>query len=254
MADVLPLIKDVDVFILEADGKINADYGYGYLIAKRLATFNVKTQLVSLEKHSDKLAQLPNIPFFISGGMTEVTAEVEWVREARTFLQETIRKNQENFPIKQQPIFGICFGAQIIAEAYRQGSVEYLDEPEIGITQVTVDTPHPLFQGFKKKFPAYTFHYNQIKPCEDFSLLSLHRHRGHTFVQAFGIPKTLCFGVQFHPELMYDEFQMLMKTYADLLRSLNQDVEQILKQLPVIPTNAELLYNFLHYTSLLEEG
>lgn len=253
MTGVFPPVKDVDAFILEADGKVDANHGYGYLIAKRLAAFNVNTQLISLEQHADKLTQLPNKPFFISGGMTEVTSKVDWIVKVRKFLQETIQKNQQSYPLKQQAIFGICFGAQIIAEAYRKGSVEYLNEPEIGITKVTVDIPHPLFKGFEENFPAYTFHYNQIKTCKDFTLLARHQYKGHTFVQAFGIPKASCIGVQFHPEFMYEEFQTLLKTYSNLLRTLNQDSEQILKNLPKIPKNANLLYNFLRFAALKEK-
>jgi GMP synthase-like glutamine amidotransferase len=252
MTDVLSKNGSVDAFILEADGTVDADHGYGYLIAKRLADFNVKTQLISLEKEADKLTQLPKKPLFISGGMTEVTAEVDWVVEVRSFLRETIHKNQQADPSDQHAIFGICFGAQIIAESYRKGSVVYLEDPEIGETQVTVDDPHPLFQGFEKTFPAYTFHYNQIKPHKDFSLIAQNHYKGHTFTQAFEIPKASCFGVQFHPEFGYEEFQTLVKTYAGLLRSLHQNPEEILKSLPEIPHNAGLLHNFFQFYSKQE--
>ncbi|MFX1252186.1 MAG: type 1 glutamine amidotransferase [Promethearchaeota archaeon] len=237
-------LHNAHVIVLEADGKVDSQHGYGYLIAKRLTEFKINAALVSIVENAQILETLPPKPLILSGGMTEVTADIDWIVKTKAFFRERIKFNQEVEKKNRLPTFGICFGAQLLVESYSKGSVKYLDDPEIGITDVPLKVPsHPIFQGYEKQFKGYTFHYNQIK-TQKVSVLSSHVHKGHHFIQAFEIPDSSCFGVQFHPELNYEEMKTLLHTYKDLIKNLGLDVDPIIRTLPKIPANSVILKNF----------
>lgn len=241
-------LQKADVIVLEADGKIDPQHGYGHLIVKRLAEFNINAIIISIVENTQTLEKLPPKPLILSGGMTEVTADVDWLNKTREFITGKIKANQKLEKEKRTPIFGICFGAQLLAECYSKGSVKYLDDPEIGITKVNIGSPHhPIFNGYKEDFNAYTFHYNQIK-TQDVSTISSHQHKNHHFIQAFEIPNASCYGIQFHPEFNYKEFITLLHTYKQLLKDLGLNAENIIKNLPKIQQNSIILKNFIDLT------
>ncbi len=200
---------------------------------------------MSIAENTAILEELPKIPLILSGGMTEVTADIDWIRDLKSFISEIIKRNQQ-IPEDAQPIFGICFGAQIIAESYRKGSVRFLEDPEFGISRIKLDDRnHPLFTGFDKEFDAYSFHYNQIW-SEDLRVLSKHRHMGHEFLQAFEIADARAFGVQFHPEFTFEQITKLFETYRDLILEFGFDLQPIISNLKRLQGNENLLRNFIN--------
>ncbi|MFX1535814.1 MAG: type 1 glutamine amidotransferase [Promethearchaeota archaeon] len=240
-------LQNANVIVLEADGKVDSQHGYGYLIVKRLAEFKINAALVSIVENAQVLETLPPKPLILSGGMTEVTSDIDWIVKTKAFFSERIKSNREVEKKNRLSAFGICFGAQLLVESYSKGSVKYLDDPEIGTTEVPLNVPsHPIFQGYKNQFNAYTFHYNQIE-TQDVSILSSHVHKGHHFIQAFEIPDSSYFGVQFHPEFNYEEMITLLNTYKDLIKNLGLDVDLIIRTLPKIPDNSLILKNFCNY-------
>jgi len=240
-------VKDfdaTDVIILEADGLIDQEHGYGTPIHRRLQESDINSMIFPVQENVDRLGDLPSRPMILSGGMTEVTADIEWIRDLKSFILEIIKSNRED-PSAVRPVFGICFGAQIIAECYRKGSVRYLDDPEIGISNITLDRPeHPLFKGMPHVFDAYSFHYNQIW-SEDVTIISNHVHKGHHFLQAFEVPDAHAFGVQFHPEFKQSEMLKLYKTYESLIADLGFDLRPVIETLPEITGNHLILKNFI---------
>ena len=239
--------SEADVIILEADGLIDETHGYGFSILKRLVEFNLKPALVSIVDNAEVLYQLPRKPLIFSGGMTEVTADVGWVTMAKQFVSEAVMENKKQSGKDRISMLGICFGAQLIAEALIPGSVTYLDDPEIGTSPITLDiTDHNLFHGLPSTFDAYSFHYNQIK-LGGLKSISSHTHMEHQFLQAFEIPNAFVFGVQFHPELKHAEMKKLLETYRDLIGDLGFDVSPIISNLPEITNTPLILKNFYEF-------
>ena len=93
--------------------------------------------------------------------------------------------------------------------------------------------------------PGGKFHYIQIKLEKEFTILSSNKHMEHHFIQAFEIPNTSCFGVQFHPEFQHQEFLTFIKTYRDLILELGLDYEEIVSKIKDFDPNAKLLRNFI---------
>ncbi|MFW9844365.1 MAG: type 1 glutamine amidotransferase [Candidatus Thorarchaeota archaeon] len=218
--------------------------GYGYPISKRLNSFGVKHEIIPIAENTSILPELPKKPLILSGGMTEVTANVDWINDLKAYISQIIKQNQEN-PRNMQPILGICFGAQIIAESYRKGSVRFLEDPEFGLSRIVLeDNDLPIFKGFENEFDAYSFHYNQIWST-DFQILSKHKHMGHEFLQAFEVPDSTVFGVQFHPEFTREQMIRLFNTYQNLILEFGFDLQPIIDDLENIKGNEKILRNFI---------
>ena len=237
-------LEHTDVIILEADGLVDTSNGYGTPIFQALEDFGITAAVVPISHRTDILQRLPKKHLILSGGMTEVTADIEWIRELKSFILSIIKSNQQSKSNHRQAIMGICFGAQIIAECYSKGSVTYLDDPEIGVSRISLATEnHDLFAGFSREFDAYSFHYNQIW-SDDVTVLSQHLHMGHRFIQAFEIPDASTVGVQFHPEFTHQQMSRLFETYRELIRNLGFDLQPIIDTLPPISGNRQILKNF----------
>jgi len=241
-------IFDTDIIILEADGKVDSNHGYGFLLHKRLQEFDINSYLFSLPQNANQLEQLPPKPLIISGGATEVTANIDWVVRSRDFIYKKLQDNINAESVNRIPILGICFGAQLIAESFSKGSVTVSEVPEIGVTSVKLETSsHPLFKGYKHQyFDAYTFHYNQIG-LKDIVALSIDSDHTKDFAEAFEIQGSSCFGLQFHPEFKYDEFVTLMETNKEVISEIGRNSDSIIKNIRDIPSNAIILKNFFDF-------
>ncbi|MGY5853341.1 MAG: hypothetical protein RTU92_07250 [Candidatus Thorarchaeota archaeon] len=237
-------LEESDVIILEADGRIDATHGYGTPIHDALTEHEITSSIVPIAHNTEVLERLTRKPLILSGGMTEVTADIDWIRDLKYFILDIIKQNQQIEYKDRQPIMGICFGAQIIAECYSEGSVTYLDDPEIGVSRIRLAAKnHPLFSGFSNEFNAYSFHYNQIW-SDRVRILSQHLHMGHRFIQAFEVPDASVFGVQFHPEFNHSQMITLYKTYRKLIKELGFNLQPIIDTLPLLSGNRLLLKNF----------
>jgi GMP synthase-like glutamine amidotransferase len=104
-----------------------------------------------------------------------------WLLPELEFLTKAI--------VQDIPIFGICFGGQLLARALG-GSVAPGPKPEIGWTVAHTDWPDLVSTG-----PWFQFHYDRWQlPAE-----ALEVARNSAASQAFVSARNL--GVQFHPEL-----------------------------------------------------
>ncbi len=98
---------------------------------------------------------------------------------------------------RQVPIFGICFGGQMLAHAVG-GRVERADRPEIGWFSVD---PHPGMNPFLvqnpwfHQNPWFQWHYDRFVPPVGATVLAM----GAQGAQAFLLDRSL--GLQFHPEV-----------------------------------------------------
>jgi len=234
---------DKDLIILEADGFIDEVHGYGYPIKKALEKSDLSSTIVSLTDNASNLSEFTGKPMIISGGMTEVTANVSWIIEAKNQISDILQNNRDAKNESTTPLLGICFGAQLIAEAYSPGSVKYLDDPEIGVSRIRLEEKHPLFDGFPSEFDAYAFHYNQIK-AKNLDVISSQQHMGYSFVQAFEVSGSYAYGVQFHPELTLNAMKRLLRTYRSLISGLGHDVDQINTEILDITENHRIFHNF----------
>lgn len=239
-----PDITGKDVIILESDGTIDK-YGHTFAwpVHLRMKELGYRTGILSLVKHFELLPFITPKPVIIAGGMTEATSELEWVKRSRDFFRNLMLP--ETVATSSLPVLGICFGAQILAESYMTGSVSFLRESEIGPRTINIDIPdHPLFRGKGDVLKVYEFHYNKIC-CEGLIPVSSSAYGNTSFLQAFQVPGTLCFGVQFHPEFDGNQLKNLTDHYGRLLSHLGWDRISFNEKDKVLKPHHDILDNFM---------
>jgi GMP synthase-like glutamine amidotransferase len=117
------------------------------------------------------------------------------------------------------PVLGICFGAQMLAEALG-GTVEPAGGQEIG--WVTIDTADP---GLIPPGPWLEFHHDRCVPPRRATVLA----RNRLGVQAFGVGRHLA--VQFHPEVDGEQFKLWLESGGRAeIEQAGLDPDQILAQ------------------------
>jgi GMP synthase-like glutamine amidotransferase len=109
---------------------------------------------------------------------------VPWLAAELDFVADVVDR--------QIPIFGICFGGQLLARALG-GSVARAPEPEMGWVMVDTDEPALVPEG-----PWMNFHFDRFTPPPQATEVA----RSALSSQAFVVGPHL--GVQFHPEMSPD--------------------------------------------------
>lgn len=105
---------------------------------------------------------------------------LDWVDRERRYLRKALAA--------EIPIFGVCFGAQILADVLG-GTIALSEYPEYGFTTVHTTDPDLVGPG-----PWLELHQDTITPPDDVEVVA----RNDAGVQAFTFGPHL--GVQFHPE------------------------------------------------------
>ncbi|QLC34662.1 gamma-glutamyl-gamma-aminobutyrate hydrolase family protein [Halarchaeum sp. CBA1220] len=112
--------------------------------------------------------------------------EEEWIAPTREWVARAHERGL--------PILGVCFGHQLVAAALG-GTVEGMDEYEIGYRDVTHDGSDRLFDGVDSEFTVFTTHSDAVTELPpNAELLAENDYGVHAFRRGNA------YGVQFHPE------------------------------------------------------
>lgn len=130
----------------------------------------------------------------IAGSVDSVNDDRPYVRALREWIRDT-----------DAPIFGVCFGHQILADALG-GTVERMRDPELGYRTFAVDEPDdPLFDDLPAELTAFACHGDAVvEPPPDATVLASN-DRG---VQALRTGRNA--SIQFHPEVDPDFARTLL--------------------------------------------
>ncbi|RJQ18229.1 glutamine-hydrolyzing GMP synthase [Candidatus Woesearchaeota archaeon] len=163
------------------------DFGgqYCHLIARRIRDFGVYAEVFPSTTDFSKHAQLKGI--ILSGGAASVYDEAS----------PTCNKELFHLGI---PIFGICYGHQLIAQ-FQNGEVISADSGEYGITEMHTVHESVLFEGLKKTEEVWMNHKDIVKDLPK-SFLTL-ASTIHSPIAAFENKEMKLYGVQFHPEVSH---------------------------------------------------
>ncbi len=150
---------------------------------------------------------LPAEPSFvvITGSSAHVQDRDPWVLRIEQWLVEIVKAGV--------PVFGICFGHQLLAQALG-GEVGLNPRGrEIGTIDIEITDDDPLLEGIALRFGANATHVDTVAKlppnARALARSSLDDHQVIRFA-------TGCYGVQFHPEIDRE----IMHGYFDARRAL----------------------------------
>jgi GMP synthase (glutamine-hydrolysing) len=122
----------------------------------------------------------------LTGSRASVYWEEEWIADLSAWVRDAVERDVA--------FLGVCFGHQLLAHALG-GTVEPMDEYEIGYRTVEHDGESPLLSGVDEEFTVFTTHSDSVVElppgAEQFAANDYGVH---------GFRTGDVFSVQFHPE------------------------------------------------------
>ena len=172
-------------------GVLVVDFGaqYAQLIARRVREANVYSEIVPSTISAQEVKDKNPSAIILSGGPSSVYAE-------------NAPKIDEAIFTLGVPIFGICYGFQVMA-ATLGGVVTRTGKSEFGRTQTTVVSESKTFGGLNSQQKTWMSHGDAVtKAPEGFTTTA---STESTPIAAFENATGTLAGVQFHPEVLHTE-------------------------------------------------
>lgn len=176
--------------------------------------------------------------FIITGSSSSVTERAPWMLRTEQLIREIVNA--------RVPLFGICFGHQMIAEALG-GKVEKNPRGrEIGTVEVrtTAHATDPLLRGLPATFGVNTTHVDSVVTLPPRARLLAATDLEPHAMYAVG-ETTKC--VQFHPEFDGDAMRGYIDARAHLIELEGRDPRAIHARTVDTPHGAETLRNFIRH-------
>ncbi|GAA0650336.1 type 1 glutamine amidotransferase [Salarchaeum japonicum] len=137
----------------------------------------------------------------VSGSRASVYWDEDWIQPTREWVGEAAER---------MPVLGVCFGHQLLADALG-GTVEGMDEYEIGYRTVSKTRDDPLLDGLGEEFLVFTTHSDAVTELPpDAELLAENDYGVHGFRKGDAV------GVQFHPEYDMETAESVTRRKDDL--------------------------------------
>lgn len=177
--------------------------------------------------------------FIITGSSSSVTERAPWM--LRT--EELIRRIHE----ADVPLFGICFGHQMIGQALGGEVIKNPRGREIGTVEVrtlSLLPRDPILVGIADRFRANATHVDTVArlPPGAKRLAETDREPNAAFAAS---RTTKC--VQFHPEIDGDAMRGYVEGRAHLIEAEGDDPKAILAAVTDAPEGASTLRNFVQF-------
>jgi GMP synthase (glutamine-hydrolysing) len=167
---------------------------YGDFEDWTLRAAGIDSQKVCIaDPRKQELPDFKNIQgIIITGSHDMVTDGFDWIERSSKWLKEAAKDSV--------PIFGICFGHQLLAQTFGGVVADHQCGPEIGTVSINLTgeaANDPLFKDLPQTFLAHATHTQSVlKLPENCVLLASNCYEN---CHAFRIGKSI-WGVQFHPE------------------------------------------------------
>jgi GMP synthase - Glutamine amidotransferase domain len=131
----------------------------------------------------------------VTGSRASVYWDEPWIADLVEWVDEAIDRGL--------PFLGVCFGHQLLAHALG-GTVEPMDEYEIGYRSVEHDGRNPLLDGVDEEFTVFTTHSDHVAELPPGATQFAENDYG-----VHGFRRDDVFAVQFHPEYDTETAEMV---------------------------------------------
>jgi len=172
--------------------------------------------------------------FVMTGSSSSVTDLDPWIRRAEAYVREIAQA--------EVPLFGICFGHQLVAHALGGEVAKNPRGREIGTIRVKRLADDPIFAGAGAELAANATHMDSVTRLPEGARLLASSELEPT--QAFALGTAIrC--VQFHPEIDGVAMRTYVEARASLITAEGGDAEAIRARSGDAPEAAETLRNFV---------
>ena len=171
-------------------------------VKKVLSNYNVTTQVIKAYEMEDVSANSDDA-WIITGSAYSVYDDLKWIEYLKEKLKEMKKVNK--------PVLGICFGHQLIAQAFGGKVILNPKGWELGSCKVKLTSDgleSKIFSGIKSSLTVYQSHQDVVISLPGNSTLLAENSMG---IQSFVYDDCL-YGVQFHPEFS----KIVMEKYLDI--------------------------------------
>jgi GMP synthase (glutamine-hydrolysing) len=201
-----------------------------------LGAVDVETTIVDAEHGAPLPTAEECAGAVITGSHSMVTDNLPWSVTLEGWIQSLLNS--------RTPLFGICYGHQLLARA-AGGQVGYHPRgKEIGTVAVQLlpDCPNdPIFQSLPPSFLVHVTHLQTVlKLPPGATCLAANVHEPN---HAFRVGDW-AYGVQFHPEYNVDIMRSYIQEQKDDLDAAGMDVARLLSTVGETPFAAQTLRNF----------
>ena len=165
------------------------DFGsqYTQLIARRVRECRVYSKIVPYNISAKEIKEIGAKGIILSGGPASVTEKKSPKVDKKIFKLNI-------------PIFGICYGMQLIAQFFA-GRVKHTKSREFGRSELFIDNHKDIFNNLPGNLTCWMSHGDYVsKLPKGFTILA---HTLNTQIAAFANKQRKVFGVQFHPEVIH---------------------------------------------------
>ena len=172
--------------------------------------------------------------FVITGSAANVPTRDPWIVATEAWLREVVAAGT--------PVFGICFGHQLLGQALG-GEVRLNPRGrEIGTATIERLADDPLFDGIPASFPASTTHVDTVAVLPPGAVVlarsSKDDHQAVRFAEAV-------YGVQFHPEFDDDILRGYLETRREVVDAEGLDATALLAAIRPTPDSRRVLQAFV---------
>jgi GMP synthase (glutamine-hydrolysing) len=172
--------------------------------------------------------------FVMTGSSSSVTERAPWMLRAEQHVREIARADV--------PLFGICFGHQLVAQALGGEVAKNPRGREIGTVRVRRLADDAIFDGVGEELAVNATHVDSVTRLPEGARLLAASELEPT--QAFGVGRAIrC--VQFHPEIDGDAMRGYVEARAHLITAEGGDPDAIRARSVDAPEAEETLRNFV---------
>lgn len=173
---------------------------------------------------------------FVTGSAAMVSHREAWSETAAAWLRDVAQAGL--------PVFGICYGHQLLAHGLGGRVDDHPDGREMGTVEIEVlpaADGDPLFDGLPRRFAAHATHMQTVlEPPPGAVVLA---RSAHDACQAFRWGE-VAWGVQFHPEFSASHMRGYVRARADALVAEGADPMAMARGIRATPHARRLMRRF----------
>lgn len=181
--------------------------------------------------------------FVITGSSSSMTERAPWMLRAEALVRDIARA--------RTPLFGICFGHQMIAQALGGEVTRNPRGREIGTVRVDRVADDPIFAGLPRSFDVQATHVDSVARLPEGARVLATTSLDPVAAFAIG---PLVKAVQFHPEFDADVIRGYLQTRTEIIRGEGLDPEALLARVHDGTRGSDILRNFARLTCTSRPG